>query len=130
MSNKFFITNIFLINYNLYKAVYFILLFILVVSVILIFKYIKLVNKITKGNNLESELNKSLKEKELLLKELNHRVKNNLQIVVSLLSIQARVVKDPEIYLFIEKTESRIKSMLIIHEMLCFSDDVSKVNFK
>jgi two-component sensor histidine kinase len=96
----------------------------------LIFKYIKLVKKNKVANNLKCELNKTIKEKELLLKELNHRVKNNLQIVVSLLNIQARVIKQPEIDLFIEKTETRIKSMLMIHEMLCFSNDVSKVDFK
>lgn len=57
-------------------------------------------------------------------------MKNNLQIIVSLLNIQARISKNPQINLFIDKCETRIKSMLLIHEMLCLSDDVSKVNFK
>jgi two-component sensor histidine kinase len=96
----------------------------------LIFKYRQLVNKNTQANNLKFEFNKTLKEKELLLKELHHRVKNNFQIVVCLLNIQARLVRQPEIDLFIEKTVTWIKSMLMIHEMLCISNDVSKVNFK
>lgn len=98
--------------------------------VCVIYKYKKLVHKNKLANILKCELDKTLKEKELLLKELQHRVKNNLQIVVSLLNIQARVAKKPEIDLFIEKSETRIKSMLMIHEMLCISDDVSKVDFK
>lgn len=119
-----------LFNYSFCKPTYIIVLFFLVINGCLIFKYRQLLNKNTLANNLKCELNKTLKEKELLLKELHHRVKNNLQIVVSLLNIQARVEKLPEIDLFIEKTETRIKSMLMIHEMLCFSNDVSKVDFK
>lgn len=119
-----------LFNYTFCKPIFIIVLFFLIVNGCLIFKYRQLLNKNTLANNLKCELNKTLKEKELLLKELHHRVKNNLQIVVSLLNIQARVVKLPEIDLFINKTETRIKSMLMIHEMLCFSHDVSKVDFK
>jgi two-component sensor histidine kinase len=119
-----------LFNYSFCKPTYIFVLFFLVINGCLIFKYRQLLNKNTLANNLKCELNKTLKEKELLLKELHHRVKNNLQIVVSLLNIQARVVKLPEIDLFIERTETRIKSMLMIHEMLCFSHDVSKVDFK
>lgn len=119
-----------LFNHTFCKLTFIIVLFFLVIYGCLVFKYRQLVNKNALANNLKCELNKTLKEKELLLKELHHRVKNNLQIVVSLLNIQARVVKLPEIDLFIEKTETRVKSMLMIHEMLCFSHDVSKVDFK
>lgn len=93
-------------------------------------KYIKIINEQAISNNLKYVLNKTIKEKELLIKELNHRVKNNLQIIVSLLNIQARISNNPQISLFIDKCETRIKSMLLIHEMLCVSEDVSKVNFK
>lgn len=120
----------FLFNYSFCKPINIIVFLLFVFNGCLIFKYRQLVNKNTQANNLKFEFNKTLKEKELLLKELHHRVKNNLQIVVSLLNIQARVVRQPEIDLFIEKTETRIKSMLMIHEMLCISNDVSKVNFK
>ncbi len=119
-----------LFNYSFCKPIYIIVFLLFVFNGCLIFKYRQLVNKNTQANNLKFEYSKTLKEKELLLKELHHRVKNNLQIVVSLLNIQARVVRHPEIDLFIEKTETRIKSMLMIHEMLCISNDVSKVNFK
>jgi two-component sensor histidine kinase len=117
-------------NYFLSNPIYFLVLFFLVFNGYLIFNNRKLVNKNKLVINLKCELDKTLKEKELLLKELHHRVKNNLQIVVSLLNIQARVVKKPEIDFFIVKSEKRIKSMLMIHEMLCISDDVSKVDFK
>ncbi len=117
-------------NYTICNSLYIFMLISLIIKFCCIYKYKKLQKKNIQTNNLKCELDKALIEKELLLKELHHRVKNNLQIVVSLLNIQARVAKVPEIDLFIEKTETRIKSMLMIHEMLCISDDVSKVNFK
>ncbi|MBC7556244.1 MAG: sensor histidine kinase, partial [Chryseobacterium sp.] len=60
----------------------------------------------------------SLNEKEILLKEIHHRVKNNLQLVISLLNIQARQGGDNAVLDFVEKGESRISVMALIHENL------------
>lgn len=111
------------------KPFYIVLICFFISNICMVLKYIMLAKKNILANNLQIELNKTIKEKELLLKELNHRVKNNLQIIVSLLNIQARICKNPEIDIFIEKAETKIKSMLLVHEMLSVCDDVSKLNF-
>lgn len=78
------------------------------------------------------ELNRSLSEKELLLKEIHHRVKNNLQLINSLIGIHASSLnyKDKNIGIFLEKSESRIHSMSLIHQILYESDDLNEINFK
>lgn len=113
----------------LIKPVYIVILCFFISNIFMIFICLMLAKKNKLSNNLKCELNKTIKEKELLLKELSHRVKNNLQIIVSILNIQARISNNKFIDSFIEKCETRIKTMLYIHEMLCISDDVSKVDF-
>jgi len=83
----------------------------------------------------ESELNKSLKliqqknsEKDILLKEIHHRVKNNLQIVHSLLNMQSREVVNKDTLMILEEGKSRIKAMALVHQVLYQSDNLSKVN--
>jgi two-component system, sensor histidine kinase PdtaS len=123
--------NIFLNIEFIFELIFFFIALCFIVSYVnLGFKYKKLVKENIYASNLQCKLKKSIKEKEFLLKELHHRVKNNLQIIVSILNIQARISNNKEIDLFIEKCETKIKSMLLIHEMFCFSDDVSKVDFK
>jgi two-component system, sensor histidine kinase PdtaS len=73
---------------------------------------------------------KSLSEKETLLKEIHHRVKNNMQLVISLLKIQARDTKQLSIDNFIEISENRIRSMALIHEYLYESENINYVNFE
>ena len=75
-------------------------------------------------------LKKLLQEKEVLLKEIHHRVKNNLQLVVSLLNIQSRVNRHPTVNQFIEKSQSRIISMSLIHQNLYNTEDVSHIYFQ
>lgn len=71
-----------------------------------------------------------LNEKETMLKEIHHRVKNNLQVITSLLSLQSSVIEEDKIkYLFLN-AQYRIKSMSIIHEMLYQSDNLSQINYK
>ena len=84
---------------------------------------------ITQRKQAERQLKKALKEKELLLQEIHHRVKNNLQIVSSLLSIQSRRVQDEQALHAFKESQSRIQSIALIHETLCRSEDFSKIDF-
>lgn len=85
--------------------------------------------EVTRRTNLESELRGSLKEKEVLLSEIHHRVKNNLQIVSSLLALQLGRVEDEKVIRALEDSQSRIRSMALIHEQLYRSGDLAKIDF-
>lgn len=72
---------------------------------------------------------KANEEKEVMLREIHHRVKNNLQIILSILNIQARKTNDQKIINFIKESESRIQAMAIIHEKLYQSDNLASISF-
>ncbi len=84
---------------------------------------------ITDKKTNEERIKQSLKEKEVLLKEVHHRVKNNLQVITSILSLQSSYVKDANTLTMLRESQDRIKSMAFIHESLYQTKDFSNVNF-
>jgi two-component sensor histidine kinase len=84
---------------------------------------------VSRQKEIERQLRASLREKELLLREVHHRVKNNLQVISSLLSLQAQDARDPEIVRVFAESQMRIRSMALIHEQLYRSDDLAHIDF-
>jgi two-component sensor histidine kinase len=86
--------------------------------------------KVEELNLKSAQLAESLEQKELLLAEIHHRVKNNLQIMTSLIALQARNIGDVQIRAHLRDIEGRIKTMGIIHEHLYGSKDFSSINLQ
>ncbi|MBS3818850.1 PAS domain S-box protein [bacterium] len=88
-----------------------------------------IVRNVSEKKKAEEKIKKSLEEKEALLKEIHHRVKNNMQIIYSLLNIHSRRVKDEESLRILRESQNRIRSMALIHEKLYKSKDLGHINF-
>jgi len=77
----------------------------------------------------EKKVAASLKEKDILLREIHHRVKNNLQIISSLLRLQSRKIEDNSMQEIFQVSQQRIRSIALIHENLYRSDDLGQIDF-
>ncbi|WP_392480799.1 PAS domain-containing protein [Nostoc sp. C110] len=84
---------------------------------------------ITEHKQAEEKIKASLKEKEVLLKEIHHRVKNNLGIVSSLLQMQCRRTQDPVVTSVLRDSQNRIASIALVHEKLYRSEDLADIDF-
>lgn len=91
---------------------------------------IEYVRDITEQKKAQDALLASLKEKEILLKEIHHRVKNNMQIISSLLHLQAQHLKDPEAAEALKQCQNRIRAMALVHERLYREENLAKIDFQ
>ncbi len=91
--------------------------------------FVAVFEDITERKEYEKQLEDSIKEKEVLLKEVHHRVKNNMQVISSILNLQSSYVDDEVALDMLRESQDRIKSMSFVHESLYQSNKLAEVNF-
>ncbi len=114
---------------TLYMIIMFLAGFLLLIAVFASFRLQQQTQKLKKKNIQIAEqrdaISKREAEKELLLREVNHRVKNNFQIILSLLEIQANDIQDPQALALTQEGKSRVRSMSLIHDSLFQNDNLN-----
>lgn len=90
---------------------------------------IHIAHDITKRKEMEEKLEKTLEDKDILMKEIHHRVKNNLMVISSLLSLQSMYITDKHTQDIFRESQYRAKAMALIHEKLYRSTDLKSINF-
>ncbi|MBK8504369.1 MAG: sensor histidine kinase [Saprospiraceae bacterium] len=103
------------------------LIILIILAIGLIFYFFKLGQKIRKQNY---QISLALTEKETLLKEIHHRVKNNLQVISSLLSLQSKSEDDPNVVSALKLGQDRVRSMALIHQNLYEEDNLTGIEIK